>query len=179
MRRRADWYADRLAVKLRQARPQPVDPPSVEIRPFTAPPPPPSFSPAPESPQPRIENAAAPRWSDSRARYQDLLSHLSPNGTEPRQNEQPRAAEPPRSGPVRPDPLGPELLRPDAQDTTELRAVNGNLPASAPPYPYEGDLDDARREPPRPQAGQQRAAVPAERPFPAVRPATPGGRRAD
>jgi hypothetical protein len=162
-----------------QERPPPADPPSGEIRPFTTPPPPPSFSPAPEGPPSRIENAAAPRWSDSRARYQDLLSHLSPNGSEPRQNEPPRAAEPPRTGPARPDPLAPELLRPDAQDTTELRAVGGNLPASAPPYPYEGDLDDARREPPRPQAGQQRAAVPAERPFPAVRPATPGGRRAD
>ncbi|MFI7540119.1 Daple [Actinoplanes sp. NPDC049599] len=162
-----------------QDRPGPAEPPSGEIRPFVTPPPPPSFSPAPEGPQPRIENAAAPRWSDSRARYQDLLSHLSPNGSEPRQNEPPRAAEPPRAGPVRPDPLAPELLRPDAQDTTELRAVNGNSPASAPPYPYEGDLDDTRREPPRPQAGQQRAAVPAERPFPAVRPATPGGRRAD
>jgi hypothetical protein len=159
-----------------QERPPPADTPSGEIRPFVTPPPPPSFSPAPESPPSRLENAAAPRWSDSRARYQDLLSHLSPNGGEPRQNEPPRAAEPPRAGPARPDPLAPELLRPDAQDTTELRAVN-DLPASAPPYPYEGDLDDSRREPPRPQAGQQRAAVPAERPFPAVRPATPGGRR--
>ncbi|AGZ39113.1 hypothetical protein [Actinoplanes friuliensis] len=167
-----------------QERPLPTDTPSGEIRPFATPPPPPSFSPAspastPPAPSgpPRTENAAAPRWSDSRSRYQDLLSHLSPNGSEPRQNEPPRAAEPPQ--PVRPDPLSPELLRPDAQDTSELRAVNGNLPASAPPYPYEGDLDDVRREPPRPSAGQQRAAVPAERPFPAVRPATPGGRRAD
>jgi hypothetical protein len=162
-----------------QDRPPPAEPPSGEIRPFVAPPPPPSFSPASDVPPSRVENAAAPRWSDSRARYQDLLSHLSPNGSEPRQNEPPRAAELPRGGPSRPDPLAPELLRPDGQDTTELRTVNGSLPASAPPYPYEGDLDDARREPPRPQAGQQRAAVPAERPFPAVRPATPGGRRAD
>ena len=163
-----------------QERSLPTDPPSGEIRPFATPPPPPSFAPAPtDGRQSRIENAAAPRWSDSRARYQDLLAHLSPNGSEPRQNEPPRAAEPPRTAPVRPDPLSPELLRPEAQETTELRAVNGSLPASAPPYPYEGDLDDARREPPRSPAGQQRAAVPAERPFPAVRPATPGGRRAD
>jgi hypothetical protein len=171
-----------------QERPRQADTPSGEIRPFTNPPPPPSFSPAPgpEGQQPRLENAAAPRWSDSRARYQDLLSHLSPGseprspGSEPRSSgSEPRQNEPPRAGPARPDPLAPELLRPDAQDTTELRAVNGNLPSSAPPYPYEGDLDDARQEPPRPQAGQQRAAVPAERPFPAVRPATPGGRRAD
>jgi hypothetical protein len=157
-----------------QERPPPADPPSGEIRPFTMPPPPPSFSPAPEpqGPPSPLENAAAPRWSDSRSRYEDLLAHLSPNGGEPRDDE-------PRAGVPRPNPLAPELLRPDTQDTTELRAVNGNLPASAPPYPYEGDLDDARQEPPRPQAGQQRAAVPAERPFPAVRPATPGGRRAD
>jgi hypothetical protein len=128
----------------------------------------------------RFENAAAPRWSDSRARYQDLLAHLSPNGSEPRQNEPPRAAEPPRVEPIRPDPLAPEFLRPSAHDTTELRPVNGSLPASAPPYPYEGDLDDARREAPRrPPVSQQRTAVPAERPFPAVRPATPGGRRAE
>ncbi|GIM64850.1 hypothetical protein Aau02nite_13080 [Amorphoplanes auranticolor] len=163
-----------------QERPPPAEPPSGEIRPFTMPPPPPSFSPAPE-PQGRpspLENAAAPRWSDSRSRYEDLLAHLSPNGGEPRDDD-PRQNESPRAGLPRPDPLAPELLRPDEGETTELRAVNGNLPASAPPYPYEGDLDDARQEPPRPQAGQQRAAVPAERPFPAVRPAAPGGRRAD
>ncbi len=168
-----------------QERPPPMDPltgenrPSGEIRPFTMPPPPPSFSPAPQGPPSRIENAAAPRWSDSRARYQDLLAHLSPNGTEPRQNESPRAAEPPQAGPGRPDPLGPDSLGPGPRGTTELRAINGSLPASAPPYPYEGDLDDVRPEPPHPPAAQQRAAVPAERPFPAVRPATPGGRRAD
>ena len=157
-----------------QERPLPMDPPAGEIRPFAKPPPPPSFAPAPapEDEPPRLQNAAAPRWSDSRARYQDLLAHLSP-GSEPRQNEPPRVAEAPRTGSGRPDPLAPELLRPDVQDTTELRAVNGNLPSSAPPYPYEGDLDDVRPEPPRPAAAQQRAA------FPAVRPATPGGRRAD
>lgn len=160
----------------------PADTPSGDIRPLS---PSPSSSASPASALPSVsegsplDNSAAPRWSDSRARYQDLMAHLSPNGSEPRQNEPPRAAEPPRPAPVRPDPLAPELLRPDAQDTTELRAVTGILPASAPPYPYEGDLDDARREAPRPSVGRQRTAVPAERPFPAVRPATPGGRRAD
>ena len=163
-----------------EPRPLPTDRPSGEIRPFAAPPPPPSFKPASQPPPsgddfPGLENAAAPRWSDSRARYQDLLAHLSPNGNEPRQNEPPRAAEPP----VRPDPLSPELLRPGAQETSELRAVGGDLPASAPPYPYEGDLDDVRREAPQPRAGQQRASLPAERPFPAVRPAAPGARRVD
>ncbi|WP_199515230.1 Daple [Nucisporomicrobium flavum] len=184
-------------------RPLPTDPPSGDIRPFAAAPPPPSFTPAQQSPAPpvdgsppRLENAASPRWSDSRARYDDLLSHLSPNGGEPRQDE-PRAAEPPRAAPLspvppraaplspvpprsaplspvpprsaplspvpppRPDPLSPELLH-GGQESTQL-------PASAPPYPYEGDLDDAAR----PQAAQQRAS------FPAVRPAAPGGRRAE
>ncbi|MEV8509933.1 Daple [Actinoplanes sp. NPDC051475] len=156
------WRRPGTEVRPFTRRPLPTDPPSGDIRPFAAPPP---FTPAPPSPappaddaqQPRTDNAAAPRWSDSRARYQDLLSHLSPNGTEPRQNQPPLAAEPPE----RPDPLAPELLRANGQAA---------LPSSAPPYPYEGDLDDTR---------QQRAALPAERPFPAVRPATPGGRRPD
>ncbi|MFI7598353.1 Daple [Actinoplanes sp. NPDC049681] len=167
------WRRPGTEVRPFARRPLPTDPPSGDIRPFATPPPPPSFTPSQPSSAPpadeapsRTENAAAPRWSDSRARYQDLLSHLSPNGTESRQNQPPLAAEPP----ARPDPLGPELLRTNGQETTELRAVPPALPASAPPYPYEGDLDDAR---------QQRAAVPAERPFPAVRPATPGGRRPD
>ncbi|MCO8275636.1 hypothetical protein M1L60_34135 [Actinoplanes sp. TRM 88003] len=54
-----------------------------------------------------------------------------------------------------------------------MRAYDVPTPSSAPPYPYEGDLDDAAPEPPSPVV-QQRAAVPL------VRPATPGGgRRAD
>jgi hypothetical protein len=192
---------------------------------------------------PRAEGPGT-AWSSGRARYSDLLAHLSPNGNQP----SPSIAPPPPSfqpGPVptgpaqaasappepeppippRPDPFGPELLRPDplrsepqrpdslrpdsrsdsslpdsqlpgaptrrsplfpqrpdslqADDqrrTSELRAIDSPPPSSAPPYPYEGDLDDAaRREPP----AQQRAAVPLSRPFPAVRPATPGGRRVD
>ncbi|MCM4081947.1 hypothetical protein [Paractinoplanes hotanensis] len=53
-----------------------------------------------------------------------------------------------------------------------LRAYDVPTPNSAPPYPYEGDLDDAPPEPASPVV-HQRAAVPL------VRPATPGGRRAD
>ncbi|MCY1137747.1 hypothetical protein OWR29_07020 [Actinoplanes sp. Pm04-4] len=53
-----------------------------------------------------------------------------------------------------------------------LRAYDVPTPSSAPPYPYEGDLDDATPEP-APPIVQQRAAVPL------VRPAAPGGRRAD
>ncbi|MBU2668576.1 Daple [Actinoplanes bogorensis] len=54
-----------------------------------------------------------------------------------------------------------------------LRAYDVPTPNSAPPYPYEGDLDD-ETPPPPPPIVQQRAAVPL------VRPSTPGGgRRAD
>ena len=149
------------------ARPLPTDPPAGDIRPFATPPPP-SFTPSepssapPVNGTPRTQNAASPRWGDSRSRYQDLLSHLSPNGNGSREDA-PGSAEPPE----RPDPLSPELLH--GQETTELRATPPPLPASAPPYPYEGDLDEVSR----PQAGQQRAQ------FPAVRPTSPGGRRAD
>ena len=98
-----------------------------------------------------------PSWSDGRARYQDLLAHLSPSDAN--------------------RPRRPETLQSD----DERRSVEPPTPASAPPYPYEGDLDDERREP-LPPVGQQRAQVPLERPrpvFPAVRPSTPGGRRPD
>ncbi|WP_245908542.1 Daple [Pseudosporangium ferrugineum] len=164
------WRRPATEVRPFTQRPLPTDPPSGDIRPFAEPPPPPSFTPARPSsappaddPPPRLENAASPRWSDSRARYQDLLSHLSPNGTEPRQAPQPRPNPQAPEPAERPDPLSPEMLRPNGHQTS-------GLPASAPPYPYEGDLDDVR---------QQRAQLPVERPFPAVRPATPGGRRAD
>jgi hypothetical protein len=158
-----------------------------------------------------------PAWSTGRARYSDLLAHLSPNGNEPTRTATPPSLQP---GPVPPgpptlqpgpvpvgppptdptDPFGQRLaggqpdaprnngfaVRPDtlqADDqrrTSELRAVDATPPSSAPPYPYEGDLDDARRNGGGPPpATQQRAAVPLSRPFPAVRPATPGGRRVD
>jgi hypothetical protein len=81
-----------------------------------------------------------PSWSNGRARYSDLLANLSPN--EPFQRR-------------------PETL--ETQD--EQRAA----PASAPPYPYEGDLDDER------QVSQERLR-PA---FPAARPAGSGVRRPD
>ncbi|MBL7257134.1 Daple [Paractinoplanes lichenicola] len=75
--------------------------------------------------------------------------------------------------------LGTGGLRPDREPglgsgnlTPGLRAFDVPTPNSAPPYPYEGDLDD--QPPPPPPIVQQRAAVPL------VRPATPGGgRRAD
>jgi hypothetical protein len=93
------------------------------------------------------------------------------------------------------DALGPGTLRPptqrpeslqadDDRRTSEMRTIEPPTPSSAPPYPYEGDLDDARRESqpapaPPTSAAQQRAAVPLSRNFPAVRPAAPGGRRVD
>ena len=191
----------------------------------------------PEMPR---SKSPAPAWSSGRARYSDLLAHLSPNGNQPSSPAAPQplpsfplgaiqpgpiqtgpiqtgaiptgpiptgppeSANPP-SPPDQPGTVGPEALRPDRQRpdslessparstafptrpeslqaddqrrTSELRAVDAPPPSSAPPYPYEGDLDDAiRRDPP---AAQQRAAVPLSRPFPAVRPATPGGRRVD
>jgi hypothetical protein len=140
--------------------------PSAEVRPFTRQPAPP-----PEG---------GPPWSTGRARYSDLLAHLSPNGsgslqpgpvpTGPDYSPTPEPYAMPRRD--RPDTLQAD----DQRRTSEMRAIDAPPPSSAPPYPYEGDLDDDRRPP---QAAQQRASVPLSRPFPAVRPATPGGRRVD
>nr|WP_296065821.1 Daple [uncultured Actinoplanes sp.] len=91
---------------------------------------------------------AADRWPETRPRYSDLLAHLSPPGGEPARPPAPRT-DMPATG--------------DAGRPTTLRAYEVPTPNSAPPYPYEGDLEDA----------PQRAAVPL------VRPATPGGRRPD
>jgi hypothetical protein len=85
-----------------------------------------------------------PSWSDGRARYSDLLANLSPNE--------------------------PYLRRPDSLQSQDEQRAAGPAPASAPPYPYEGDLDDGSPQ------------VPLERPraaFPAARPAPAGGRRPD
>jgi hypothetical protein len=187
---------------------------------------------------PRPDPPAGSSWSAGRARYSDLLAHLSPNASQVAESPQPDAAppgplpsgplipEPPRRPEIlRPgapqpvatppgflsagsldaarDPLGPGTLRPgmrpdslqsdDERRTSEMRAIDARTPSSAPPYPYEGDLDDARlaanqtplaHTPPQAPAAptpaaQQRAAVPLSRPFPAVRPAAPGGRRVD
>jgi hypothetical protein len=110
----------------------------------------------PPEPAAPADELPPPRWSDSRTRYADLLNHFSP--------VEPTGAP---AAPSRPGSLEDALDAPP--------------PTSAPPYPYEGDLDDSDRRAATPVV-QQRAAVPLERPrqtFPAVRPATPGGRRAD
>ncbi|HEV8174570.1 MAG TPA: hypothetical protein VGP91_13075 [Actinoplanes sp.] len=292
--------------------------PSTEIRPFTRQPQPPDDQPGEIRPfgesrgsgevsrpygdasrsadlnahEPPRSGTAGPSWSSGRARYSDLLAHLSPNGNQPAQQpaeprpdsrgpdpfrpgtpepvrpvSDPFGPEPPRAGflrsgsldspqsnplapgthrPVSPRPdsfapgtvssrsdsfppgtvsprsdsfppgtLGPSSQRPDSfppgtpgsasqrpdsfppgtlgsasqrpdslktddeRRTSEMRAVDAAPPSSAPPFPYEGDLDDARRRATQPPAAQQRAAVPLSRTFPAVRPATPGGRRVD
>jgi hypothetical protein len=113
------------------------------------------------APDGRARNEGSlPSWSDGRARYADLLAHRSLNGD---------------------DSVSGRLRRPETlQPVDEYRIVEPAAPASAPPYPYEGDLDDERHDQ-RPVA-QQRAQVPMERPrqaFPPVRPATSGGWRAD
>jgi hypothetical protein len=84
-------------------------------------------------------------------------------------------------GTLRPPTQRPESLQADDERrTNEMRTIVPATPSSAPPYPYEGDLDDARRESPSPtSATQQRNVVPLSRSFPAVRPAAPGGRRVD
>jgi hypothetical protein len=187
--------------------------PSGEVRPFNE-------ASRPDSPP-------GGTWSTGRARYSDLLAHLSPNGNQPAEPATPDATSPEArpSGPIpveprradylRPgapqpaatppgflragaldgarDPLGPGALRPDPQRpdaqrpdslqadddrrTSEMHTIEA--PSSAPPYPYEGDLEDARRASQAPPAAQQQTAVPLSRSFPAVRPAAPGGQRVD
>ena len=114
----------------------------------------PDTAPAPEPVDP-----PSLHWSDSRTRYSDLLSHFTSMGTEP------------TGSPVTP-PRFDALTRPGSLE-------DAPAPSSAPPYPYEGDLDDV----PTPSVGTwPRAAVPADQPresFPAVGPATPGGRGVD
>ncbi|WP_312034357.1 Daple [Actinoplanes sp. TBRC 11911] len=91
----------------------------------------------------------AERWPETRPRYSDLLAHLSPPGGEPARPPAPRAA-------------------PVATQDPGMRGYDVPTPNSAPPFPYEGDLEDTS-----PPAPTQRAAVPL------VRPAAPGGRRPD
>ncbi|MEV6634095.1 Daple [Actinoplanes sp. NPDC051470] len=155
-------------------------PGSAEIHPFpgaqapqqrSAPPADSSQAPPPQPEPPSAgSEPGAPRWSDSNRRYEDLLKHFS--GT--RGNE----------------PFAParfnNLSRPDTlQDDEDRRPAPGRprdderppapalldppTPSSAPPYPYEGDLDDDNGY--RPQAANQQTT------FPAVRAAPPPGRR--
>ncbi|HEX5200171.1 MAG TPA: hypothetical protein VFW27_09545, partial [Actinoplanes sp.] len=106
-----------------------------------------------------------PRWAEARPRYSDLLAHLTPPGAEQARPPAPRIAEP---GPGETTgAIGREAgltsragLRPAEPVGPGMRGYDLPTPNSAPPYPYEGDLEE-------PQATPQRAAVPL------VRPATP------
>ncbi len=66
-------------------------------------------------------------------------------------------------GPGRPTPTPIESSLSGARPVP-LQTVDAPTPSSAPPYPYEGDLDDERRLNPPSSIGQQRAAVPLTRP---------------
>ena len=136
----------------------------------------------------RPDNAGS-SWSGA-GRFADLL-HLSRNaGPAASQSDEPgllpsSPLDEPQRDPVLPGALRPAMRRPDTLGSAderlarEARGIDEPPPSSAPPYPYEGDLDDARQEATRPAAGPHRGSVPLSRIFPAVRPATPGGRRVD
>jgi hypothetical protein len=135
---------------------------------------------------PRPDNAG-PSWS---GRFSDLL-HLPPNaGPGAAQPDEPvllpsSSLDEPEPDPLLPGALRPPIQRPDTLGSADKRrareahGIDEPPPGSAPPYPYEGDLDDARREASRPLAAPHRGSVPLSRIFPAVRPAAPGGRRVD
>ncbi|WP_433300519.1 hypothetical protein ACQP2F_03365 [Actinoplanes sp. CA-030573] len=118
---------------------------------------------------PYVVRPAADRWADTRPRYSDLLAHLTPPGAEQARPPAPRMDQ-------RPSDAGRDLgettgsIAHEAGMTsrpTSLPPYDLPAPNSAPPYPYEGDLEDSRPAP----AIQQRAAVPL------VRPAAPAARR--
>ncbi|MEU8815313.1 hypothetical protein [Actinoplanes sp. NPDC048796] len=132
---------------------------------------PPSVS--PESP--------APRW-DNRPRYSDLMSHLAPSSgvsaPEPETRPQSLSSSPPpvaqTSAPAHPGMTTGEIREPGLRTGDPLRSLRRfdvPTPNSAPPYPYEGDLDETPDAPPPPPITRQRSAVPM------VRPAAPDARR--
>ena len=89
------------------------------------------------------DNTANRAWAPSPSRYADLL------------------APPPA---VRTERYGPSLVDPLTSPVDPLTpAVAMHAPASAPPYPYEGDLEDAAR-----LTEHDRQVSPAERPATAV-----------
>ncbi|WP_245665159.1 Daple [Actinoplanes subtropicus] len=177
------------------AQPQPVQPASAPPVPAPAPP---GFVDAQQSGEipPSVEPAAqaASRWADARPRYSDLLAHLSPPGAEQARPPAPRTepapysqtAPQPAPQPVPPHPrdLGEttgSIARPGRptslrsiepispyESPAPVSAYDPPTPNSAPPFPYEGDLEDTQPPPP-----QQRTAVPL------VRPAAPAALRSD
>ncbi|WP_213011289.1 Daple [Paractinoplanes toevensis] len=104
---------------------------------------------------------------------------LAPRSALPEPGLAPRSVLPepglaPRSVPPEPGLVSrgntPATGRPTSLRSAEPSRYDLPTPNSAPPYPYEGDLDEPS---PTPVAAQQRAAVPL------VRPAAPAARRAD
>ncbi|MFI5839783.1 hypothetical protein ACIA8K_08705 [Catenuloplanes sp. NPDC051500] len=90
----------------------------------------PSLEPEPTPPawrQPRDRDASA--WIDPQARYADLMAQLSPSAPAATGRNQRR---PVNGHDHEEHPVEPQPPLPAAQ-----------VPASAPPYPYEGDLEDA------------------------------------
>ncbi|MEH1126518.1 Daple [Micromonospora sp. CPCC 206061] len=103
---------------------------------------------------PGSDSAIGRGWADASPRYADLLSPLSP------------------AAPTRPVTNGAPY---DDRPTGESVPIALRVPASAPPYPYEGDLED-RTPPPIPA---ERPAPPAERdPAPALPPVAEAARHA-
>ncbi|HYN97501.1 MAG TPA: hypothetical protein VES42_27000, partial [Pilimelia sp.] len=101
-------------------------------------------------------------WSPSVSRYADLL----PGSADLQRYEPPRAQhahtdEPPAQPTYRepPYPSYPTGLYPAATQGEPPPRV----PASAPPYPYEGDLEDIAGQPPPRQWERDRPRIPAER----------------
>ena len=182
---------------LQPVQPQSVQPASAPPVPAPAPPGFVDARPAGEIP-PSVESSpadqAASRWADTRPRYSDLLAHLTPPGTEQARPPAPRtepgplsqlSPQPPRdlgettgsigreAGPTsrvgRPTSLGSVEPISPYDSPAPVSPYDPPTPSSAPPYPYEGDLEDTHPAPPP----QQRAAVPL------VRPAAPAALRAD
>ena len=176
--------------------PQPVQPASAPPVPAPAPPGFIDAKPSGEIP-PSGESSpadqAASRWADARPRYSDLLAHLTPPGAAQARPPAPRSEpglpsqlspQPPRDLGETTGSIGREAgLTSRAGRPTSLRSIepispydspapvspyDPPTPSSAPPYPYEGDLEDTQPPPP-----PQRAAVPL------VRPAAPAALRAD
>jgi hypothetical protein len=86
------------------------------------------------------------RWVEARPRYSDLLAHLTPPGAEQARPPAPRIEPPGSEGAPEPG-HGSRAGRPTSLhsvDPTAPRLYDAPAPNSAPPYPYEGDLDDQR-----------------------------------
>ncbi|GIF19526.1 hypothetical protein Ate02nite_22560 [Paractinoplanes tereljensis] len=150
---------------------EPARPPSPRTQPPA--PPAPIARPAepglvPRAPEPGLVSRAPEPGLMPRAPEPGLVSRApEPSRPEPGLGSR---AEPGLGSRAEPG-LGSGAGRPTSLRTAESSRYDLPTPNSAPPYPYEGDLDEA--QPSTPVPAQQRAAVPL------VRPAAPVARRAD